>query len=60
MNEKTASDNLNPFLYAIASIFTVPLFVIILLISCVIFLCAWPIVPIFAYYQRKQELQNDD
>ena len=60
MNEKTPSDNLDPFWYSIASVFSVPLLVILLLMLCVIFLCAWPIIPIFAYYQRKQELQNDD
>jgi hypothetical protein len=60
MSEKTASDNLNPFWYAIASVFSVPLLVILLLITCVVFLCAWPIIPIFAYYQRKEELQKDD
>ena len=60
MTEQTLSDNLSPFWYAIASIFSVPLLVIILLISCVIFLCAWPIIPILAYYQRKEELKDND
>jgi hypothetical protein len=60
MNEKTPSNNLGPFWYAIGMLFAVPLLVIILLITCVITLCAWPIIPILSYYQRKEELQNND
>jgi len=60
MTEKTPSDNLDPLWYSIAMMFSVPLVIIILLITCVIVLCAWPIIPIVAYHQRKQELQNDD
>jgi hypothetical protein len=60
MNEKSPSDNLSPLWYAIAMVFAVPLLVIILLILCVIFLCTWPIMPILAYYQRKEELKNND
>ena len=60
MTEKTLSDNLGPFWYAIAMMFSVPLVIIILLITCVIFVCIWPIIPIVAYYQRKKELQDND
>jgi len=60
MNKKTPSDDLGPFWYAIASLFSVPLLIIILLMLCVIFLCVWPIIPIIAYYQRKEELKNND
>jgi hypothetical protein len=60
MNKKYPSDNLSPLWYAIASIFSVPLLIIILLISCVVFLCAWPIIPICAYYQRKEDLKDND
>ena len=60
MSEQSPSDNLDPFWYSIASVFCVPLLIIILLISCVIILLSWPIIPILAYYQRKQDLKNDD
>jgi len=60
MSEKIPSDDLSPFWYAVSMLFSVPILVIILLISCVVFLCAWPIIPILAYYQRKEELENND
>lgn len=60
MTEKTLSDNLGPFWYAIGMLFCVPAVVMLLLITCVITLCAWPIIPILSYYQRKEELQNND
>jgi len=60
MTEETLADNLDPFWYAIAMMFSVPLVIIILLITCVIFVCIWPIIPIVAYYQRKEELQDND
>jgi uncharacterized membrane protein YqiK len=60
MTEKSPSDNLSPLWYAIAMLFAVPLVVIVLLILCVVFLCTWPIMPILAYYQRKEELKNND
>jgi hypothetical protein len=60
MTEKTPSDNLNPFCYAIVALFSVPLLVIMLLVTCAISLCLWPIIPLLAYYQRKEELKNND
>lgn len=59
MIKKLQSDKLEPFWYAVGTLFTVPILVIVLLILCVIFLCIWPIIPILAYYQRKEELNND-
>lgn len=60
MNEKYSSDNLKPLWYAVAALFSVPTFVIMLLILCAIMLCIWPIIPILAYYQRKEELKDND
>ena len=60
MTEKTLTDNLNPFWYAIVATFSVPLLVILILITCAVTLCAWPIIPILAYYQRKEELKDND
>jgi|688.fasta_scaffold91245_9 hypothetical protein len=61
MTEKPSSaDSLSPFWYAVGTLFSVPLLVIILLITSVAFLCSWPIVPILAYYQRKEELKDND
>jgi hypothetical protein len=60
MTEKSPSDNLSPFWYAVGALFSVPLLVIILLITSVVFLCTWPIIPILAYHQRKEELKDND
>lgn len=60
MTEKSPSDGLSPFWYAICMLFSVPLLVIILSITCLIFLCVWPIIPILAYFQRKEELELND
>lgn len=53
-------DKLSPFWYALGMLFSVPLLVIILLASSILFLCAWPILPVIAYYQRKEELNDND
>lgn len=51
---------LKPLWYAVGTVFSVPTLVIMLLIVCVILLCIWPIIPILAYYQRKEELKDND
>ena len=60
MTEKSPSDNLKPLWYAVGTVFSVPTLVITLLILCAIMLCIWPIIPILAYYQRKEELKDND
>lgn len=60
MTEKYSSDNLSPLGYAVGAIFSVPILVIMILIVCSIMLCIWPIIPILAYYQRKEKLKDND
>jgi len=60
MTEKSPPDTLGAFWYAVGTLFCVPLVVIILLIMALIFLCTWPIIPILAYCQRKEELKDND
>jgi hypothetical protein len=51
--------NLGPLAYAIASIFMVPIMVVLTLLVAVLMLLCWPIMPFVAYNERKKELQDE-
>jgi hypothetical protein len=52
--------NVMATIYAIAIFFSIPIIIVMLQLLCVFFLCAWPIFPILGYYQRKEELNDND
>lgn len=55
-NMKNASDTLSPTAYAIATAIVVPVCAGALLSAAGLCLAAWPVLPVLAYLQRKEEL----
>jgi len=49
----------SPAYYAIGSFFATPLVFLLCIFAGVVFLVAWPLVPFFSFFERREELAND-
>ena len=59
MKTKTYKLDLPPFQYALAITFMLPITALLLILISTILLAASPLIPIFAFFQRKSEIYKE-
>lgn len=47
-----------PWLYAVVGFLSMPLLVVTMLLSILLFMLSWPFMPVIFYLSRKQELKQ--
>jgi hypothetical protein len=48
----------SPFWHAVGGFFATPLLVVTLLLSAIVFLIVWPLIPVLLYFQRQEEISK--